>query len=682
MTPPNGDPGADVTVRSQLDSACDAFERAWQTESTPRLEDYLSRCPPEYRWQLLRDLLDLELDYRQRRGSQPDPTEYLDRFPSDAECVRAAFAALGTQWNQAARSSTSAALADTQVGPRDPAAAGDFDDAAAASSSATDEPVSLPRAFGQYTAERILGKGGFGYVYLARDGQGQACAIKVLHSRLADQADIRAQFEQEAAILRQLSHPALVRFVELFTTSADELCLVTEYLPGGSLADNLDAGPWSPESAVAFVRPLADALHQLHLRGFTHRDVKPANILLDDQHRPRLADVGLALSDQAYGVGDRQVTGSMAYLSPEQARGDSHLVDGRTDIYSLGIVMYEMLTGRRPHSADEPSELLRRIQSIAIKPPRQINPAVPRDLEAICLKATHKDASERYATADDFAAALRGVGGPRAILRSPAVVAGLAALLVVVGLWAAFRSAPQPAETTGEDAALAGAGTALQVNADGAAAPDGSEPAVGTGDDTLPALEVRSFEVLASRDGSRFVPARRLMPLQSGDAIRFSAELTAPAYVRLYWVDAHGVIQEFYPREPTGNLRETGPVLRVESPASTLEGWEPLDPAGFSESAFLVVSREPLTDLQLPSAASSAGGTVLNDVLHWEASSGSPPRLVNARNETRGAGGNVRRVSDVVLELMEALSPQVDSVHAIRIPMVWSGEAAGAGEIE
>jgi serine/threonine protein kinase len=186
--------------------------------------------------------------------------------------------------------------------------------------------------------------------------------------------------------------------------------LVSDYLDGPDLGRWLrDYRPtWAEAARIAAA--VADALAHVHAQLVVHRDVKPANILLTADRAPVLVDFGLALDEtQAGGSEKGIVSGTPWYMSPEQAAGTAHRIDGRTDIYSLGVVLYELLTGRVPFRATNPLELLRQVRDDEPQPPRQLVRDIPPELERACLKALAKRQHDRYTTAGDFAADLRRV---------------------------------------------------------------------------------------------------------------------------------------------------------------------------------------------------------------------------------------------------------------------------------
>jgi serine/threonine protein kinase/formylglycine-generating enzyme required for sulfatase activity len=264
-----------------------------------------------------------------------------------------------------------------------------------------------PVFIGRYQVIRSLGEGGFGRVYLARDTElDRDVAVKVpVLVESPRLLDIEAYLE-EARILAQLSHPNVVPVYDVGRTKDGRCYVVSKYMKGGDLDARIRRARPGFVEAAELIAIISEALHYTHTHDLFHRDIKPANILLDADGVPSLADFGLALRDENLGKGARLV-GTTAYMSPEQARGEGHRVDGRSDIFSIGIILYELLTGRRPFRSASKEEVLQQIVHAEPRPPRQIDDTIPRELERICMRALAKRASDRYATARDLAEDLR-----------------------------------------------------------------------------------------------------------------------------------------------------------------------------------------------------------------------------------------------------------------------------------
>lgn len=271
------------------------------------------------------------------------------------------------------------------------------------------DPPSLSR-IGRYAIRSVLGQGTFGTVYLAFDETlRRQVAIKAPRLDISDKA-IEQEFLTEARQLAQLRHPGIVGVLDV--VSGDGRCyIVSDYVDGVSLSRWLKASRPDWRTSVMICAQIADALAHAHQQRTVHRDLKPANVILTANLQPVIVDFGLAVSDaqRAHGTERGDVSGTPQYMSPEQASGVGHRIDGRTDIYSLGVILYRMLTNRLPFDSPDPRELLRQVQEDEPQPPRQLLRDLPLELERIVLKALTKSLRERYTTAMDMALDLRNL---------------------------------------------------------------------------------------------------------------------------------------------------------------------------------------------------------------------------------------------------------------------------------
>jgi serine/threonine protein kinase len=311
-------------------------------------------------------------------------------------------------------------------------------------------PVRLDR----FELRSELGVGSFGYVFQAWDPQlERLVALKVQRAgSFASHEDVQ-RFLREARSAAQLKHPSIVSLYETGQTEDGVWFLVCEYIDGSTLEERLKSGALAPGEAAEIAGELAEALQYAHEHGVVHRDIKPSNVIIDRRQQAHLMDFGLAKRDTGdlSMTSDGRVLGTPAYMSPEQASGSSHDVDARSDIYNLGVVLYEMLTGERPFHGNRRLLLLQVLEDEP-RPPHRVKPGVPRDLETICLKAMNKSPSRRYQTAHELADDLRRYQQRLPILarpqgplertlrwgrRYPLAVSVLAAVLLgsVAGLW-------------------------------------------------------------------------------------------------------------------------------------------------------------------------------------------------------------------------------------------------------
>jgi predicted Ser/Thr protein kinase len=379
MSATNARPGSlSESDRQVLASLLAGFDQSWHAG---RLAERVALLPPAgpLRRAALVELI--QLDRRHTGGAAED---YLRSYPELADDPGAFASFSGVK---------------TEAAPASPA---------------KDAGADLPEHFGRYHILRKLGQGGMGAVYLAHDTElDRPVALKVPRFSAGD-SDAIERFKREARTAATLRHPNLCPIYDVGQIDG-RLYLTMAYVEGRSLAELIRSGSgdeWLPERPVAdLVRKLALALEEAHAKGVIHRDLKPANIMVGERHEPVILDFGLARQTHKEDVrltAPGTLLGTPAYMPPEQVRGDTAAMGPACDVYSLGVVLYELLTGRLPFQAPNLASLIAQVLTEHPPPPSAHRPDLDRTLEAVCLKAMARDPARRFQTMAEFAAALAG----------------------------------------------------------------------------------------------------------------------------------------------------------------------------------------------------------------------------------------------------------------------------------
>lgn len=300
------------------------------------------------------------------------------------------------------------------------------------------DPLTSKTLGGRYRIDAFLAEGGFGRVYRGYDPElDRPIAIKVAKTAAVTSPDLL----QEARRVAKLRHPGIV---PIHDVGHDEgvWFFVSDLMEGRSLAD-LSQRP-TPAEAGRLVAQVADALHYAHEQGFVHRDIKPSNILLDNQGRPQITDFGIAVTTEE--IADRRIprSGTLPYMAPEQVAGEVQLIGPRTDVYALGVVLYELLTGQGPYQGRTPMALKEQILFRSPIAPRTIEAKIPPDLEAICLHCLAKHPADRLGSAAELAEAIRD--RPKFRVRWRLIAAAVLVIVVIAAVFLAGRFLPRSAK--------------------------------------------------------------------------------------------------------------------------------------------------------------------------------------------------------------------------------------------
>src|SRR5215213_4616994 len=262
----------------------------------------------------------------------------------------------------------------------------------------------------RYELRTLVGSGGMADVYLAGDEVlGREVALKILKERYAENEEFVERFKREAKSAAALSNPYIVPVFDRGETDDGTYYITMEYLPGGTLDERIMAtGALRPQEAAEVALQVAEALKAAHVRGVVHRDIKPRNILVSDSAHVKVADFGIARAVEATTISHTgDILGSAKYMSPEQAVGEQ--VGPASDLYSLGVVLYEMLTGRVPFEVETPADMPIRHAGAPPHRPKEVDPEVPEDLDAITMRLLATNPDDRYGSADEVIQALQRV---------------------------------------------------------------------------------------------------------------------------------------------------------------------------------------------------------------------------------------------------------------------------------
>jgi formylglycine-generating enzyme required for sulfatase activity/WD40 repeat protein/serine/threonine protein kinase len=305
-----------------------------------------------------------------------------------------------------------------------------------------DASSGAPQRIGRYRIVGVLGHGGFGTVYRAHDEELERdVAIKVWrHDRFTGEEQVRRLLEEARTVAHLEKHPWIVKVHDVGRQEDGSCFVVLEYIDGHPLDQELRSHNLTPDRIWEIIIQVTSAIQHAHAQGLVHRDLKPSNVLLDADGNAHVADFGLAIDEQTQRFHAGEVSGTPSYMAPEQVRGEAHRLDGRTDIWALGVMLYEMLTHRRPFRGETHEELYDEILHREPKPPRQLAPQIPAELERICLKCLTRTITERYLTAADLAEDLRRAREAPARRRRRFATAGAvaAALLLIASAVGAY----------------------------------------------------------------------------------------------------------------------------------------------------------------------------------------------------------------------------------------------------
>ena len=387
------------------------FEKSWKSGVIPKISGFTERISAAAKSALLEQLVPVDLSYRLSRGEIPTAIDYAPSGPDAVDMARRALKKLQASRPQSAEASVPRG---SEPHCQSPAPMPNFNgDWVNESTLVVSKEIALEqvqnqndqdkvRCFGDYELLNEIARSGMGVVYKARQvNLNRVVALKmILAGQLASDNDVQ-RFQTEAEAAAHLDHPGIVPIYEIGQHEGQHFFSMG-YVDGCSLADRVKGGPLPPIKAAEIVRKIADAIAYAHAHGVIHRDLKPANVLLDPNGEPKVTDFGLAkkVNDDGGLTRSGDIMGTPSYMPPEQAAGRQGEVGPLADVYSLGAILYCLLTGRPPFQAASPLETLLEVTRREPVRPTMLNSRVPEDLETICLKCLEKRRTDRLPSAE------------------------------------------------------------------------------------------------------------------------------------------------------------------------------------------------------------------------------------------------------------------------------------------
>jgi predicted Ser/Thr protein kinase len=562
-----------------IDRICDDFEAAWQQGEPLRIETLLQQSDAQSRDDLLEELLRLEVSLRQTAGQRPQIEDYAGRFPDHLHLIQSTLSI-----SPSGDTTFDPKVAQYEVTMELEGLSPPTNKHAAIAEGTASSPSdkTIRKSVGRYMVVGTLGSGGQADVYRAvHPTLPIEVAVKLTHTTLPDKT--REALREEAHILCDLDHPHIARIRD-FDFDDGHPFMVLDFIRGRSLGQVAAAEPFSPEAAASIVAKIARAIGFAHSRGIIHRDLKPDNIVIDTSGEPKIIDFGMSrLRSGISGVTEEanEVSGTLAYMSPEQAEGITAKTDHRVDIFALGAILYRLLVGKAPYPPLRMAHLLQCVRQGDWDRDALNAADVPESLKAICHRAMATGSSERFGNASELAAALDKV----VLDRNVPAVEKARVVTTPIKQWAVL-----------------GALAAIAIFAYLAIRPTLLQPSAVATNTTLANAEpiaagelIRRFDIVhIGNSGNRAEFSGSLLqfrPPRENDDIQVQAEFNDKVYCFLVALNPDGVKQLCFPAD--ADMAQSEPIKTLRYPTEEDSAFGLTD--GIGQQAFvLYTSREPL----------------------------------------------------------------------------------------